>query len=286
MRLLLAAFLLALPLAGCFGGDGGDGPTTTAPSSSPTGPAPPRPPPGPVRLPLLLDFDFNGCTGLSVLQPQPLPDIQSLLPEPFVAAPFTLVEGVAEDRGVLAVDMFLCAELATPGTRLPATYYGQLYTFVERPAELVPDAPEGAQEYVFRLLAGEDVLALVWPAAGYDTHNGSASLSVMGDPAPARAAQAMMGSYQADAAVVDSPASTLAIETPFARYTRLADGSLLYWNGTYAFPAGWLGLGDYTVPDDDLFAPFRSPAGNLGGMALVYPGGRMEDNRLVRIIGL
>ncbi len=286
----LLTILLVLSLAGCFGGDGdgGGGATTAPPTTTSTTPAPTTTPPPPVfRIPLLVDFDFNGCSGITVFQLQPLADIQPLLPEPFVAAPIAPVEGFPSEDGALAVDMYLCANLTTPNTSVPATYYGQVYTFVERPAELVPDAPESsAQEYVFRVLAGEDVLAKLWPAAGYDTHNGSATFELLGDPAPLRLAQATMGDYATEATGAANSAAPVTVETPFARYTRLADGSLLYWTGTYAFPSGFSGTGDATVPDDDVFAPFRGATGTLGGFALVYEAGAMLGNDLTLIRGL
>lgn len=286
MRLLALTALLLVPLAGCLGGGGGDGDPTSSPRPTTTTTGPSPPPDMPLRIPLLVDFSFGDCSGLTVLQSQPLADMQGLLPEPFVAAPFPLLSGQPEDQGVLAFDLYACANFTAAGTVVPDTFYGQLYTFVERPGDLVPEAPETfAQEYVFRVLAGEDVLGLLWAYAGYDTHNGTASVQVLGSPpAPLRLVQAAAGDYAAEASATDNPLMPGSIVTPFARYALRTDGNLLYWTGEYDFPTAFLGTGDVTVPDDDAFAPFRSPLGNLGGVALTYEGGAVRSNDLTLIL--
>lgn len=256
--------LLAL-LAGCLQSGGGDGPSTSS-SPSPAGglpPSAPQPPPAgsPTVVALLPEFALGPCAAVSMASAQPLDAVQALLPEGFRAAPYQTAS-----TGLAGLDLYACGNLTTPNARIADTVYGQVYTLVERPADAVPGAPEaGVHEYVFRVLAAQDVLAALWPAAGYETRNGTASVSVDAPPLVPLDAEVRTGSGSVGAdygALADGqdhvPASGWA--GSFARYTRLADGSVLLWTGRYETAAAFEGHGSFSVAGDDPFAAFE--AGN------------------------
>lgn len=282
----IAVVVLAV-LAGCFGGDGdGTTPTTstttTTSRSTTTSSSPPIPPATVVDL--LVHFNLDGCRGVTALALQRLEEIQPLLPPDFVAAPFSLTGTDGDSAfGALAIDLFFCSSLTTPNARVDNTVYGQVYTFVEKPE--IQGAIDGTQEYVFRMLAGGDVLALLWPAAGYDTYNATATIEVTPlDPLPARVARATLGNYTFAGQGQDNPASPLSITGPFARYTRHADRSTLVWTGNYSFPVTFPGAGVFGVPPDDPFAPRTIPGtGNLAGPFVIYDTGAMLDSTLRRV---
>ncbi len=56
-------------------------------------------------------------------------------------------------------------------------WFGQAYTYVEPPTERYPERDLEAEYhvYTFQVLAGDSVLAQIWPAAGYDSYNGTAT---------------------------------------------------------------------------------------------------------------
>lgn len=266
LRAALATLLVLTVLAGCLGDDGsspaGPSPTTSPPSSTTSTTS--SPPPPPVQtLDLLLAFDFTGCQGLSVQQERPLADVQALLPDGFVAAPPPdAPSGV--DYGALAIDLYQCASLDTPAVSVPSTYVGLEYTYIERPAGHVPQAPDApVQEYLFRMLAGDDVLALLWPAAGYDTYNGSANVTLLvrEDPVPARQSTARVDpDYFLVASGAGLDAAGGSRTQAFARYTQLGDRSILLWTGTYGLAAVASGPGTVEVADDDPFVAYATPA--------------------------
>jgi hypothetical protein len=291
------SLLLALVLAGCLGGgghggdggsgsDGGDGSGDGGGDGMGAGNGTAPPPPGPPAvLDLLVDFDLEGCEGLTVLHDQAASDVQGLLPDGFTPTPDPVTG--QEGSAVLALDLLRCDALATPGSNVTDTVYGQVYTFVERPTGAFPSAPEApSQEYVFRVLGGDDILPLLWATAGYEVRNGTASY----DPGPGSGVgfylqDFSVGDYRA-AAQSSSLAGTalpLPITGGFARYTMLADGSMLVWTGTYGFPTALGGTGRFAVPSDDPFYPFRNPATQeLVGFSLTYPGGDQQDMLLRR----
>lgn len=292
MRRLAVALVLAGILAGCLGGrDGGDGtpgPTSTATGTGSSTTTSTGPPALLQVLDLLLAFDFVGCSGLSVQQARPLEDVQALLPPGFtaVASP----DSAVPTSGVLAVDLFQCGNLTTSAVAVPDVYLGLVYTYVARPLERVPGAPDRAvQEYVFRLLSGERVLAALWPAAGYDTYNGTANVTVgpiADGPDPfVRFGQGSVGDYflaGTGANLAPLPATRT---QGFARYTVLAgDDSVLLWTGTYDFPASATGPGVMQVAASDPFAQYATPREpTLAGMARQYDAGAVRAQDLRRI---
>lgn len=279
----LAVALLA-GLAGCAD----DGPDTGAdPSGTPTGTqssssttaAPPAPPPPILQL---LVFDLVDCHGISVHHPRPLEDLQALLPEGFTAAPSP--GAASPSAGAMAVDLYQCGNLTTATATVADTYVGLVYTYVERPVERVPVAPEvPVHEYVFRMLAGEDVLAQLWKAALYDTYNGTAAVADLGPP-PLRAVQGTVGDgYRLVASGTALDALAGGRGQAFARYTVLAgDASVLMWTGTYDLPAAAAGPGSAEVPSGD---PFASPAQRtvLPGSGIVVDAGHVRGNVLSRV---
>jgi hypothetical protein len=234
------------------------------------------------------------CRGVSVQATRPLADVQALLPAGFtvVPAPFDATGNTA----VVGVDLYACGNLTTPAAYVPDTYYGQAYTYVARPAERVPNAPEAAaQEYVFRVLANTDVLATLWPAAGYDTYNGTASVSVS---APAdlpvdlgqRLGQGKVGSaaaagdgYLLTAQGDQNPLATVANTASFARYTVLGDNSVLVWTGRYDFPSAYGGQGALQVDGGDKFYKFQQPGPGLVGLSRLAESGGMVEMDLRRV---
>lgn len=290
MRSVVAGIVLVALLAGCLGDGGGNGdgdpttsPTTASTSSSSSTTTPPAT--SPFVVDLLLDFSFEACRGASVVASAPLEDVQALLPAGFTAAPTDLSGGNAAS---VAVDLYACGTLAVAGQpRVADTYYGQVSTFIERPEERVPGAPEAAiQEYVFRVLASEDVLSALWPAAGYDTRSGPAhvDLTSPGQALPVDAGLRMVDAAAGDYAVManGNTLAPAAVSGSFARYTALADGSVLVWTGNYALDTAFTGQGAADVADDDPLARFELPGG-LQGQASLWSDGAVRDMDLRRI---
>lgn len=287
------AWLVALAtLAGCLGGGGdGDGGGTTPGTRSDSGisstPAPPMPPPpGPTVVDLLTNFGLNGCRGITVEAWRSLPQIQAFLPAGFQAKPVEDLEGVGEGFGSLVIDLFACGNLTVADqARVPATYYGQVYTFIGPPTDRVPNTPNAPiHEYVFRVLAAEDILASLWPAAGYDTRSGPANVTIEGPgglPLDQRGANAGIAGYLATGS--GNRLNGAGIAAPFARYTALNDGSVLVWTGTYSFPGAYSGFGQFQVPADDPFAPMQAPDRFIGAMAYFYEDGAMQRMDLRRV---
>lgn len=288
------AMLLVLALAGCLGSGGGGGgggssnASTTSHTSSSSSTSTTSNPTGPPIVDLLLAFALAPCRGISVVVPQPLADVQALLPDGFVAAPAEFVPGGG--TGVVAVDLYACENLTTPFTAVPATFYGQVYTLIEAPTDQVPHAPNvDVHEYVFRLLAAQDILATLWPRAGYDTVNGSVNVSV-GSPAPLpldpgfHVGQGNVGdAYFLMAQGQPDAAATLPGDASFARYTLLADSSVLLWTGEYDVTSLTGGQGVLQVPAGDPFAAFETPAGTLHGVSRLYRETAMLEMDLRRI---
>lgn len=288
MTMRIAACLVVLLLgAGCLdGGQGGaPGPTPTSSSAS-TGPtvAPPPPSSAPPVVDLLLGFTLEDCRGMSVRQSVFLADVQAILPPGFTAQ----ADALASGAGTIVVDFYACGNLTVSSARVPATFYGQLSTPIEPPMERLPDVPDAAfHEYVFRVLAGEDVLAALWPAAGFETRGGEASMRV-GKPSDAvpldagvHAAEGGIGQDYAFRAV-GAVASATPVAGTFARYTALNDGSVLVWTGTYDFGGSYSGHGVAQLPDDDLFSRFEV-AGFVGGRTILHEGGAMAGMDLRRV---
>ncbi len=284
-----ATLLLALLLAGCSDGGGGAPVTSTGPVGTATATASPSPssPPGSPSLSvdLLPDFAFESCRRLSVQSPQPIDQVQALLPEGFTAAPAPFAtDGV----GFVGLDLYACGNLTTPNTRIPNPYFGQLYTHVLPPTDRVEGVPEAdVSEYAFRLLAADDVLARLWPSAGYDTRNGTAKVGITspssGLPADVglRLGNASVGADYSLRAFGVPPAGPVPALGTFARYTALSDGSILVWTGRYDFAVGHEGHGTYSVADDDAFAGFEV-ADNLSGVARIHEAGSIVDQDLRR----
>lgn len=298
---LAIAILLAAGLAGCLGGSGDErpGPTPTptgtgsnSSSSTTTGP------PAPLQvLELLLAFEFTECSGISVHHERPIEHVQALLPDGFTAAPAPNAPTPDPGVGVLAVDLFKCGNLTTAAVAVPDTYIGLVYTYIERPADRLASAPEAAvHEYVFRLLAGTDVLAALWPAAGYSTFSGDANVTVGPpvEPDPlVRFGQASVSSgddvgagyFLVATGMQLAPLAPPRTQT-FARYTLHVggDGSVLVWTGTYDLPASATGPGSAEVAADDPFAMYAPPeAQALAGLASQYDAGAIRGQDLRRV---
>lgn len=269
LRAAAVALLTLLLAAGCLGGgDGGDPRPSPSPTSSASGgptsssTTSSAPPPGPVQtLDLLLSFAFVGCEGLAVQVNRPLGDVQALLPDGFAAAPAPDAPSGAP-FGALVVELLRCGSLSTPTASVPDTYIGLEWAYIQRPADRVPQAPDApVQQYLFRMLAGEDVLAQLWPAAGYDTHAGAANYTVLVEDPPQ--SRVSFGSVGADYLVTASggqlDAAAGSRTQAFARYTVLGDGSILLWTGTDALPVVAAGPGSAEVADDDPFVRYATP---------------------------
>ncbi|MEA3165969.1 MAG: hypothetical protein QOJ26_838 [Thermoplasmata archaeon] len=279
--------LTALLAAGCLGSGGGGGdpvPSSGPPgTSSPSSPTLSPPPPQSLVVDLLPDFAFEPCLGVSVQATRPADQVQALLPEGFTPAPAFGSDGFA----VIGVDLYACGNLTTPNARIANVAFGQVYAQVLRPADRVPGAPEATvHEYAFRLLAGDDVLARLWPSAGYDTRNGTATVTVdpLGNGLPADPGLRLGDGAVADYHLIGSggpPGTPFPASTSFARYTALSDGSVLVWTGTYSFPAGFSGQGSFSVPADDPFAGFQQ-ANQVPGVARMFETGGILDQDLRR----
>lgn len=293
----VAAAVLVLLLAGCAGSDAGDGlapaPSSTTSTTSASLPTEPVLPTAVQQLDLLLAFTLDHCEGISFQHARSLEDVQALLPAGFVAAPAP--DSAAGQVGVLGLDLYRCGNLTTLAKSVPDTFIGVQYTYVQRPTERVPDAPDApVQEYVFRMLAGSDILATLWPAAGYDTFSGNATMDSYevadGIPSPVLTRQATVGddgidSYQLTASGADLAALEQPRTQAFARYSVIpADGSLLLWTGTYALPSVATGPGVLLMPPGDPFERY-APGGkpSLTGTAHQVVGGAVQGQDLRRI---
>lgn len=284
-----AVLLLLAPavLAGCLGsggGDGGEPASSTGPSSSSPTPSPTDSPlPQSLVVDLLPDFSFAPCRGISVQASRPEDQVQALLPEGFTAAPAFGSDGLA----VVGLDLYACGNLTTPNAQIPDVVFGQVYTHILQPAERVPGAPEASvHEYTFRLLSRPDVLARLWPAAGYDTRNGTADVSI-GVPGNApvdlglRVGNGSVGPEYSLLAEGSSPLVPVPASGTFARYTELADGSVLVWTGAYDLPSLTSGPGTFDVAGDDPLAGFEAADG-IAGLARLYESGGMVEQDLRR----
>ncbi len=289
--------LLVVLLAGCSDSDQSGSPAPREPASPPTGPAKPAapvqptPPQGPVALPLLVDFEMHGCTGLSVAQPTNRSDVQALLPSGFQAEALPdPVTGAPSEFAALVIDIFQCGNFTIPTAALPNVWYGHVYTFVEYP-ESVPGAEDhgGLHEYLFRVLAGNDTLAILWPAAGYDTHAGAAQADFRG-PLPSAGApgvvapvSASLGDYRFQASMLGAPDDQG--EQRFSRYTKQADNATLIWTGFQNLPVTHTGFAEVTVAGDDPFAGLGAiNGGRLSGPGVIVDGGTFTAQQLVRVL--
>lgn len=282
---LLAVLVLTTALAGCSGGDSpGSGTTTTTSSTSSTTTATGTPPPTvPEQVDLLLDFGHVACRGLSIAAPAPLEDIQALLPGNYSATAPT-AEMEAAGQGSVNVDLYRCQNFTTPFSTLPETWFGHVYTFIEDPgqghdAELF--------EYMFEVLAAEDVLAQVWTIAGYQVRNGTPGIEDNDPTGPvtptlasrqvAVAGYDLMGAGLAPTAGSYGPAS-------FARYTLTEAGDTLVWTGEQTLPAVHEGAGSVLVPDDSALAPLATN-GRLAGLSLATDEAGFSGQDLVLYFG-
>ncbi len=299
---LALALVLATALAGCgddppapqtggsgggSGGSGGSGggPTTPGPVTPPSGPT------GPFEVTLLGSFEMTGCSGLAVAQATNRSAVQALLPEGYEAQPLPdPVTGEPSDFAALVVDIFHCDNFTIPTAAIPNTWFGHVYTFIEYPETLTQAEDHGGtHEYQFRVFAGNDTLALLWPAAGYDTHSGSAEADLAGPlpgaglPGLLAATSASLGDYRFDANLAQSADDRG--EQVFSRYTRLADNSTLIWTGVEHLPVTHTGAGQVALATDDPFAGHGAvDAGTLAGPTVLIDGGSYLGQRLVRVI--
>lgn len=230
--------LLAFALPGCLGGgpSEGDGTTTPTPTTGPTStPSPPT------RVPLLLDFAFEDCEAVHVVERPDLAAVQALLPEGFTAREDADLAG----RGVLATSFHACARYTSATTTINDTFLGRVAIDVEPPdgfAEVTADR----HAYVLRMLSQEDVFAAVWEQAGYPVFFAPANVSLTGDPLPLRRVEASVGPY----AVQGAAAATATGGGTHAFYHRV-DGGHIVWTGLLAASFSHAGTGSIAVPDDD-----------------------------------
>jgi len=217
-----AAWLLAvLMLAGCSApedssGTSTTGPTTTATSTS-TGPG------LEIGIPMLSDFTFENCQGMTFAAPRPVADVQAILPDPFVVVE---TQGSAE----LRMQILRCQAFKTPTTQINSTWFGATYVRVEKPNATWAAAGD-RQEFAFRILAQNDVLATLWRAGGFATYGANATWDLLPNAIVPVAAQANIGDYTGRI-VRGTP---IAESQSFVRYSPHLQGGMLVWNGTQDF---------------------------------------------------
>lgn len=290
-----AFLVLALVLvAGCLGGDQAPAPASPSSSAStssatPTSAPGPEPAAAPPVIDLLIGFALTDCQGVLLQHARPLDDIQTLLPPGFNAS---AQPGSADPRGLVLVELYACGNFTAASATVPATYFGAVTTLIERPSQRVPGAPDAPrQEYLFRVLAGEDVLAVLWPAAGYDLHNGSAAMQVRGAGLPldtgARSASGSVAdAYEFLATGTLVPGIPSGVQGAFARYTALGDGSVLVWTGLADVPSAATGEGSVRLAADDPVASLGLGVPGeptLAGTALLQDTGNFLDQQLRRV---
>lgn len=283
--------VLALAMAGCSGGGADADPTPTETPSGTTTSATTTQADAPTApvVELLPDFAFRSCRGLAIQALQPLDQVQALLPDGFTAAAAAPAGGAppTDPLAIVGMDLYVCGNLTTPDVTIAHVAFGMLYTHIERPADRVTAAPPAdVQEYAFRILSGQDVLAALWPAAGYDTYSGATVLSIspLGSGLPLDPGS-RMGEGRVDPdyfmlATSAAPAAPAEDQTSFARYTALGDGSVLVWTGQYSRQARG-GQGSFQVADDDPFAGFEQ-ANNIPGHARLFEAAELLEQDLSR----
>lgn len=284
MKTIAVALLtVSLALAGCFGGGGDDDPD---PSPTGTGTGTPTASPSPTprdpvtQVLLLQDFDFQGCSGTAILHPAPIEDVQALLPDGFEAGAISQVPG---NEGLLAVELYACDTFTTPSVTFEDVWFGQAYTLVHPPTERYPERDLDADyhEYTFQILAGDSVLAQVWPVAGYDSYNGTASHNITSAVLAAQSATST-GDYVLNG---QGPATELStFDGTFIRYTVLEGGDTLMWSGTRDTPAAYEGAGTATVPSGSPFSGQGTVQGDLlQGQSRIVTDGAFTDETLIRV---
>ncbi len=286
-QVLPVLMLVAVALAGCEeGGDGGPGTTTTSTTSgtggtfttstTTTGAGPFVP----GTIPLLLNFRIDGCTGLSIGALASLDAIQQRLPEGYTASAAPDPYG-SPGFGVAIVDLYSCTNFSTPVVDIGATWFGHAYTYIEDPGRGVE---ADVHEYVFEVLADQDILAQLWNVAGYTTRNSTAAMEDTDPTNPVstlRARTLSTGGYELQAAGPATGGTSIGPQT-FVRYTALEDGRVLQWNGTQELPGTFDALGTYTVPADSAFAGLGTGSPNrLEGFAIATDGASFTGQDLL-----
>lgn len=230
---------------------------------------------------LLNDFALLDCTGIAIAQLTDAAAVQALLPDGFtVRTEVDPVTGQDTGRASLVVDAFACGNFTIPTAAVPDTWFGHVYTFVEPPVDIAPEAAarEGDHEYLFRVLAGPDVLADVWMAAGYDAYRGEdVAMNLSREPAPGvvlsevTVAEGAIGDYVLGGVV--AAAAEAAEARPFSRYSITDAGGLLLWTGMEQLPRRHVGAGEGALAADDPLMGLGFPIGNeLAGPALTFEG--------------
>jgi hypothetical protein len=182
------------------------------------------------------------------------------------------------------VDLYECGTFQAGTASFSDVWFGHAFTYVEAPTGRYPDRDLTADhhEYLFQVIGGEDILAMLWPVAGYDTHNGTTTLTVI--PLPlVGSATLTAGDYALRAQGAEAPFS---VAGSFARYTVLADGSTLLWSGAEDLAATHFGLGSANVPAGSPFDGLGPVAGTdtLRGDAFLSAQAGFTEQHLVRLL--
>lgn len=254
MRIPLVAVLMLVPaLAGCFGGDdagddGDDGPGSGDGDTGGPGIDDPDPAAtGPILL--LGPFQMTSCSGLLWGYPADAGEVQDALPDGFTA--------VTDDGSVeIVVQWLQCGFFVTQGYEGNDTWFGDLFVAVEEPDVAATldgtGADPTAHAYRFQALAGDDILADLWTAAGYPLHNGTTAFETTETPLAAQV-EAQAGDYAWSCTL---PVGGDDDQEVVSWYTRTEEGDLLVWTGAWEIQARYMGPCDMEMPADSPFAPF------------------------------
>ncbi len=273
MRPVLVALLLTASLtAGCMGGGDDVTPppgTEPPPASPPPGTEDPDPPEPLTQVRLLTQFNIDGCSGVRLEHSAEASAVQALLPEGYSAS----VTDGPQPQAHFGVQMYNCTSFTAGSYAFSDVYFGFVWVDVLTP----DDGVEGEdQAYIIEMLGEEDVLAEIWPAAGFAIYNGSVRVD---DYPFARAISVDEFSLESTKGTPSEVGAT----GDFAWYHELENGDRLTWTGQQAVAPVDGGAANLIVPDDSGLAPLRSAvAPNLIGEGGIVDAGAFTEMDLVQ----
>ncbi len=276
MRGVVLLVALTLALAGCSDDEPDPTPPIEPePPGTPTNPGNPTDPPPsePItQIKLLSNYDLSDCDGVNFRAPVAADSIDDLLPDGFAAERAEPATGVA-DRAQLVVDLYQCDRFEAAGNTFPDVWFGRAYTPILQP-DAYPHSTATSHHYIFEMIAGEDILAVLWPAAGYPTHNGTAA-----DNSQPLQASFQAGDYAWQGQATAVP--TTGTESTFAWFHQLENGNVIAWTGNASLPGGTEGPAHLTVPTDSPIASLQLQGEGFAGTLTMAAGTAYTGNYLV-----
>lgn len=175
--------------------------------------------------------------------------VQSALPEGYLVQEPDLGIGgvpVPVPRAAVIAEVFRCAEFSAAGSLFEGVWFGRLYALIQPPAAF-PNSTADESGYIFEMIGAEDILAQLWPIAGFPFHGGPANLT---DQGAGTIWTAEAGEYVWE--LVAPPAPTDQGGGTFAWFHELENGNTNIWTGDQSYGAGAIGAGTLDVPAGNL----------------------------------